>query len=75
MTASILAPNPTILGWDSLLDMAGVLAGQQHCVARSLQSHTIAKLHTGRSGRSGRSGRLSPWASAPTPSRGGIADA
>lgn len=75
MTASILSSDPTILGLDSLLDTTGVLAGQQHCVARSLQSHAIAKLHTGRSGRSGRSGRLSSRVSTPVPARGGIADA
>lgn len=72
MTPPNLCPDLTILGLDSRLDKIGALAGQQHCVARSLHSHAIAKLHTGRSGRSG---RLSSRASNPIPSRGGIADA
>lgn len=55
MTASTLPSDLTILGVDRPIDMTGVLAGQQHSVARSSHNHAIAKLATGPSGRSGRS--------------------
>lgn len=54
MTASNLSSDLTILGLDSFLDVAGVLVGLQHCVARSRHIHTIEKRATRRSGRSGK---------------------
>lgn len=75
MLASNLSPGLTILGSDRLLDMNGVLTGQQHCVAPSSHTHAIAKLATGRSGRSGRSGKGSYQISTTTFARGDRADA
>lgn len=75
MTPSNSYANLQILSVDRLLDMTGVLAGQQHCVAPSSHTHAIAKLATGRSGRSGRSGKGSYQISTTTFARGDRADA
>ena len=75
MTPSNSYANLPILGVDSLLDMTGVLAGQQHCVVRSSHTHVNAKLATGRSGRSGRSVKGSYQISTSTFARGGCANA